>query len=319
MNEFDRIARIQSLVASDGQGVVLGIGDDAAVLERPAGPLVLSVDAAVEGVHFRLEFGPARTLGRRSAVAALSDLAAMGAVPRGMLSNIQLPANFPDQTLEELVRGQADAAREFAAPIVGGNLCAGQELAITTTVVGEMRSAALTRAGAKVGDLLCCSGIIGAAALGLHFCSQARTHEAAAVAFVDAFLHPTARIALGQSLCGHASACVDISDGLLQDLQHLCKASAVGARVDFSRIPVAANFEEIARQVGLNPAALCLGGGEDYELLFTLPSSRPIPNGCVVIGHIVSEKDSIQVVDEAGHQIAVPSAGYKHFNSESAT
>lgn len=315
MNEFERIEAIRRILRTDQSQVQLGIGDDAAVLAQPQGSLVVSVDAAVEGVHFRREFGPWRILGRRACVAALSDLAAMGAEPLAMVANLQLPDNFADDDLLELVQGQADAASEFRAPLVGGNLCGGGQLAITTTVLGTVRGPALGRTGARPGDRLYCVGPLGAAALGLQSLLQG-THNPLAEPFEQAFLRPTAYLNFGQGLHRSATAAIDVSDGLVQDLGHLCDASKVSAHLDEARLPTLPGQAHCARALGLDPSALQLRGGEDYALLFTAPADLRVANPAVQIGSIVEIVDVPEIYGSGGRSLRSISAGFVHFGQQ---
>lgn len=335
MDEFQRIARLRAeLAGSDasasGSGVLLGIGDDAAVLARPAGNLVLSVDAAVEGVHFRAGFADWATLGARALAAALSDLAAMGAQPRAALSALVLPPDFGDDQLAELARGQAQAATRHCCPVVGGNLARGSELSITTTVLGEVAGVGLTRAGARPGDAIYVTGVLGAAALGLALLEPGAgasegaelRDDAACAAFVARWRAPVPRLVAGLQLVSCASAAIDVSDGLLQDLGHLCEASGVGAVLLADALPQLSGFAALARALGRDPLALMLTGGEDYELVYTLPASEPAGRAepwaaarraGTRIGEITGRDGVIELRDARGAALALPGPGYRHF------
>lgn len=308
MDEFARIAAIEARLGGDWSAVQIGIGDDAAVLACDPRPQVLSVDAAVEGVHFEWHLGSARALGRRAAVAALSDLAAMGATPRAMLSALTLPEDFDGARLMAFVDGLADAAREYDAPVVGGNLTRGRTFAANTTVVGALDGPAIGRRGARVGDQLYLTGPVGGAALGLRLLLADR--RAPFPGLCAMWLRPHARIEAGLRLQGLAHAAIDISDGVLQDLGHLCRASGVGARIDAAALPLATDACEAAAAIGEDATLLALGGGEDFELLFAAAADAPIE------GHWIGEIVADQIVvayDGAGHPIAVPNGGYRHF------
>lgn len=319
MNEFERIAAIEAILCPNRPAhVKVGIGDDAAVLTASPHPQAISVDSAVDGIHFDRQFSTMRQVGYRATVTALSDLAAMGAVPSAILANLQLPATFEDTEVLELARGQADASARYAAPFVGGNLSSGSSLSITTTVVGQLPKPALCRNGAKPGDRLYCSGPIGDAALGLHLlrASSQRSpalHPPDCAPFIDAFLSPQARIAEGMALAGVATACVDISDGLYQDLKHLCLASQVGAHVELANVPHAANFQRTAVENSLDPVALVLGGGDDYQLLFTLPAEATIPAFAACIGAIHSRTQGMCVTVHGRPITDELPPGFQHF------
>jgi len=314
MDEFERIAEIERLLGGDWSGVRIGIGDDAAVLEPTDKPTVLSVDCAVEGVHFEWALADARTLGRRAAVAALSDLAAMGSSPSAMLCALTLPASVDDATLLALVEGIGDAARESGAAVVGGNLSAAPVTSITTTVVGTLAGPALRRDGARVGDAVFVTGTVGGAALGLQqlLAAGAAADEQAGT-FVSRFLRPSARIARGEELATVATAAIDISDGLLQDLGHLCRASGVGARIELPRVPLEPGLDAGASALRLDGKALALTGGEDFELLYTAPADAT--TGDARIGEVVAD-EGVTVVDAEGAPVEITGRGYRHFGRD---
>ena len=292
LSEDERVARLRALLEREHPWVDLGIGDDAAVLR---GGIVLSVDASVEGTHFRRGFASWRVLARRAVVAALSDLAAMGAEPRAVLTSLTLPSDVDDL---ELHRGVADAADEVGAVVVGGNLASGPHVEIHTTVVG-MSDRPLRRTGAAVGDGVWLTGAPGDAALGLHGLLHGTETELA-----DAWRAPRAHIEEGIALRGIATACVDVSDGLLRDLHHLCSASGVGASIRTSDIPRASASVEVATRLGVDPDAMVLSGGEAYVLLFTAPGQPPVGTR---IGEVVAEP--VLKVDGVERE----PAGYDHF------
>ena len=315
MDEFERIDEIRKRLAAacpDTPGVTLGIGDDAAILAPSTRAQVLSVDSAVQGVHFRLDFGAPERLGRRAVMAAASDLAAMGARPRCALSSLVLPDSLDDELLLRLTDGFARAAKELGMPIVGGNLTSGRALGITTTVVGELDAAPLTRAGARPGDVVYVSGELGACGLGLYILLHPELGATpGAQRFVDAWLDVTAAIDTGLRLVGHASACVDVSDGFAQDLGHLLAASRVGARIELSRLPRAQGFEALATELGAHAFDLMLAGGEDYVLLFTAdPDDAVAAQLGTRVGEI-SSSPGLLLIDPKGDRRSPP-AGFRH-------
>jgi thiamine-monophosphate kinase len=273
---------------------------------------VVSVDTAVQGVHFQPEFASWSQIGYRSMVAALSDLAAMGARPRAALVALTMPAEFADGPLFELVDGLAEAAREYSSPVVGGNLSAGTELSITTTVIGQSEDDILTRSGATPHDRIYVTGTIGVAALGLR-CLQAAYDGPAAAPFIDRWRQPTALILEGQLLLNAASASIDISDGLLQDLGHLCAASDVGAEIHLGDLPLYPGATELARELHCDAVDLALSGGEDYELIFTLPPKADVPPVGTCIGVVTAQPGSIALIDPQGQPITAAHTGYKHW------
>ena len=324
MNEFKRIQDIQQILDvrapaggpadAASQRVLVGIGDDAAVLCPPQGSLVLSVDTAVEERHFRRAWTTLQKIGRRAAVAALSDLAAMGARPHSMLLSLLVPNTLTDSDLQALVTGVGTAAKEYDAPVVGGNLSAGGELSITTTVVGELLDRPMLRSGARVGHRLYCSGPVGAAALGLELCTRGDMLAPFAAPYLEHFLSPRAHIAEGRALRTCASACIDVSDGLLQDLGHLCQASGVGARIEYEALPLLPDFADACQALALSPMPLALGGGDDYVLLFSVSPQIEPPVASTPIGWVEEASVGIRV-ERNGKALDLSNLrpGFQHF------
>lgn len=314
MTEFSFIEWIQaSLQKSDAHHIKLGIGDDAAVLDPPTNRnLVVSTDAAVEGVHFRRDVIELRSAAARAFIAAASDLAAMGAAPYAALTSLILPAGLHQDDRQAVVLGLRDASDEYNLPIVGGNLSSGAELSITTTVLGTVTGDGIKRSGAHEGDGLYVTGTLGAAALGLAFLLRGRTHEHETAQVIAKWRQPRARIREGLELANLATACIDVSDGLLADLAHLCKASAVGAQVHLDAIPRPANFTALCHALDLSTEATLLTSGEEYELLFT--SNVPIDARLATrIGTMTTTGD-LCVLDTSGNKIELPTKpGFTHF------
>lgn len=298
-----------------GEGVEVGIGDDAAVLRPPPGhDLVATVDAVVEGVHFGGAFSP-EEVGWKSLAVNLSDLAAMGARPLWALVALATPPAADLVWLGRVGRGIARCARRHGTSVVGGNVTAADQTSLTVTVVGAVRRGrALRRSGAREGDLLVVSGTLGDAALGLS--------PGAAPALRARQRRPVPRLALGQGAAGLAHAAIDISDGLLQDLGHLCEASGTGARVELDRLPLSRAYRA-ATKGRAEPCEEALSGGEDYELLLAVPRTR-LPalqevarrarTPITVIGR-VEAKPGIRVVKSGGSLHRPRRAGYDHLHS----
>jgi len=314
--EHERIARIKQLLSpTDGAAMAqieVGIGDDCAVLSAAAGPRVWTIDSAVEGVHFRRDRMSLDAIGYRAFMAAASDIAAMGARATGALSALTLPATLGDAELDALVCGVARAATRCACPVVGGNLTRGGELSLTTTVIGEPYAEPLLRSGAKPGDGLFVTGPLGGAALGL----QALVAEQSGLAFapfVEAFLSPRARLDLALELSRVATAAIDLSDGLLQDAGHVCRASNVDAIIEVERVPRLPDFDALAATLGLDPATTLVAGGEDYEILFAAPLDAKVDTWATRIGHIQAGQRTVRLVDASGAHVQTQLAGFDHF------
>lgn len=285
--------------------VLLGPGDDAAILQAPAGhELVMTLDTLVEGRHFPADL-PAHAIGFRSLATNLSDLAAMGAEPAWCLLSLSLPEARP-AWLDDFCAGFFALADRAGISLVGGDLVRGS-LAISIQATGFVPAGqALRRSGAQAGDLICIGGVPGEAAAGLAQW-QGGTHDGE---LIERFCYPEPQLALGRSLRGHASACIDISDGLLADLGHLLEESGgLGAEIELARLPVSpslATHDETQR------LSWQLSGGDDYLLLFTLPSDQPLPSGCHLIGTACAEA-GVRLHDRDGKALAYAAQGWQHF------
>lgn len=262
-------------------GLRLGIGNDGAVL-APSGRTdwVLSCDAFLEGVHFLADRHPAESVGYKSLARAASDLVAMGATPRYFLLTLALPLHRTGAWLDEFVRGMAKASRQLGMRLIGGDTKRHASVAISITVLGEIApGVAITRAGARPGDIIYVSGTLGAAELGLRMIKADRNLARKADSTrhsspLGAHLYPQIPVTLGAWLAKNrvASAMMDISDGLSTDLLRLCEASHVGAHIWADRIPCVQvpKKERAITRMNLDALDLALNGGEDYELLFTV-------------------------------------------------
>ena len=270
IGEFEIIARYFTRPSND-RDVVLGVGDDAAVLAVD-GLLAVTVDTLIPGVHFPDGMAPHLT-GYRLMAVNLSDLAAMGARPRWCTLALTLPA--PDELwLDGFSRGLYELAERFGVSLVGGNLARGP-LNLTLTVMGNVeREHMLTRGGGHVGDDVYVTGTLGDSSAGITLITERSpaTEGSAAAALKERFYRPVPRVGAGLKLGPLATAAVDVSDGLLADLGHLCRASGCGATLDVERVPLSA--ELLSLFPPQEALAHALGGGDDYELCFTAPPSR---------------------------------------------
>lgn len=307
VGEFDVITRYFSSLGS-GEFVDLSVGDDAAALTLPPdSELIVSTDSSVLGTHFTDDLFP-EDVGYKAVASAASDLAAMGAEPLGMTLALTVP-EVDDLWLHGLSQGLARACREYRLPLVGGDTTRGP-LSLTLTVMGFCpRNEKLLRTGAQVGDRICVSGCLGDAAFGLAI-MQGR-HRGLDIDFgeqeylVTRFTHPTARLVLGQSIRNLATSCIDLSDGLLQDAAHVADASGVRFVVNSAAIPLSSAL--IAAAGKSQALELALNGGEDYELLFTLPPNADIPDEVTVIG-------SVEVGEGVHCDVQSTERGYDHFH-----
>ncbi|PZW49040.1 thiamine-phosphate kinase [Humitalea rosea] len=315
--EFGLIARHFRPLAGPGG---LSLLDDAAVLDPPPGrSLVLAADAMVAGVHF-LPDDPAETIGRKLLRVNLSDLAAMGAVPLGYLMTTAFPRDIDDAWIAAFAGGLALDQQEFGLDLLGGDTVATPgPMTLSLTILGHVApGAALRRGGARAGDEIWVSGSIGDGMLGLGVL-QGRFAPDAAGFLAARYRLPQPRLGFGQGLVGIARAAMDVSDGLVQDLGHLCRASGVAAEIEAGLVPLSPAAGAL---VAGDPAllALCLTGGDDYELLFAAPPGaeaaiRAIGGDTAAtrIGHFTAGPPHVTVRDKNGAEIALPRGGWSHF------
>ena len=321
MNEFELIQHFftDSASAQGGENVSLGIGDDCALLQIPAGhSCAVSTDTLVSGIHFP-DNAPAFLLGQRTLAVAVSDLAAMGATPIGFTLAITLP-QIDAVWLQAFSEGLSSMAKSCGITLVGGDTTRGP-LAMTVTVLGMAPvQQALLRSGAQVGDVLCVSGPLGAGAAAVPVLLGEIEAQATPADILQpllaAYWSPQPQLKLGQYLRGKAHAALDISDGLLADCGHIAKASKVCLQILRSQVPVA----DAARQLLGDTAALtcALSGGDDYQLAFTIAPSlvtqlqQQFP-AVQVIGQVCAG-EGVQLLDAVGQVIDHPYSGYQHFN-----
>ncbi len=300
--ESELIAVFASAAGAARDDVVVGIGDDAAVVRPPAGAeIVVCTDTLVEGVHF-LPGADASALGHKALAVNLSDLAAMGAEPAWATLALTLPQADRDW-IHRFATGFTELARRFSVMLVGGNTSRGP-LSVTVQAIGHVPAgAAIRRDGARPGDALCVSGTLGDAALALHKL-QAGTDPGALRARLE---RPEPRIALGLALRGRAHAAIDLSDGLSTDLTRLVAASGCGAGVEASSLPASESF----RRLG-GTEEMQLNGGDDYELLFAIEPDALDGLDAVRIG-TVEAKAGVRLRLADGSTVPLVSGGFEHF------
>lgn len=314
-DEFEKIEWLKRrFELEDGpQGLVLGIGDDAAIVDFGDRPTVITVDAQVEGVHFRFDLISYFDVGYRALVTAASDVWAMGAIPNACVVALSLPSSLADGDFRELVDGMAEASRASGARVIGGNLSGGPSLSVATTVFGVPTGDPVLRDGAEPGDDIYVTGTIGAAALGLAILDSGRTDLEGADGLIERWRRPPMNGPFAKVIADVATASVDLSDGCLQDLGHVCRSSRVGAILRADAVPLAHGHVRACDALGLNPIELALTGGEDYELLFTTsPSSEPELRA-TKIGTITDDRE-VRVIDAEGRPIEMGRTGFRHFS-----
>ncbi len=318
LGEFELIGRLLAPLSAAAPGA-FGLTDDAAVISPPAGAdVVMTKDMMVSGVHF-LPDDPPDLVARKLLRVNLSDLAGMGAAPHGYALGLSLPGDIGDDWLARFAAGLAVDQAEFGVALLGGDTTSTPgPLTLSLTAFGfAQRGRLLRRAGARPGDAVCVTGTIGDAALGLRVLRGEIEDGTGFLA--ERYRLPRPRLTVGLSLPGLASAGLDISDGLIADLGHLCEVSRVGAVVDADSIPLS---EPARRRLTARPALLqdVLGGGDDYELVCSIPAGNvdtlkehAARAGVAVtrIGTIAPGRD-VRVTDRSGREITVERAGFRH-------
>lgn len=280
LSELDLVRGIRRVLSGEAPGVVVAVGDDAAVVEPGRHHGVLTADMLVEGVHFELGATSPHDLGFKAVSVNVSDVAAMGGSPRYGLVCLGLSGRIEAAWVMELYGGMRGAADEYGMALVGGDTSRADRAVVSVTVYGEVAEGrAVTRAGARPGDALVVTGSLGGSAGGLRVARDAARHRTEALStdwgrsLLAVHERPRARVGEGQALAAAgAHAMIDVSDGLAIDLGRLCEESGVGARVRLPDIPLAAGLVDLAAGTDVDPLDLALHGGEDYELLTALPS-----------------------------------------------
>jgi thiamine-monophosphate kinase len=317
-----RIAVVAARTAIRGSGVRLAIGDDTALFKGARGfEQVLTCDWFLEGTHFLRDRHPPDAVGWKCLARALSDVAAMGGIPRCFLLSLALPASRTGQWLDEFLQGLRRAAKRFGCVLAGGDTTQRADILINVTVVGEVRTGrAVLRSGARPGDILFTSGRLGEAELGLELIRKSNRRIDSHDPLLRRHLYPEPRLALGRWLAEKrlASAMMDLSDGLSTDLPRLCAASKVGALVEAEKLPKVRERKG-GRSLDEDSLRLALHGGDDYELLFTVPPDKlnRIPRFfrgiyLTAIGRI-TKVGRLSLVEKSGREVSLPNRGWDPF------
>jgi thiamine-monophosphate kinase len=333
VGEFGLIRRIQQTVTLRQPSTILGIGDDAAILAPPPGQdLVVTTDLLIEGVHFDLTFCPLKHVGYKAVAVNISDIAAMNAVPTQIVVGIAIGARYSVEAIEELYEGMRVACENYHVDLVGGDTTASRGgLTISITALGQVpQGQAVRRSGAKPNDLLCVTGDLGGAFLGLQVLEREKAAWTADPEMqpelekypyvLQRQLRPEARMDVVHELRDLGvvpTSMIDVSDGLASEVLHLCQQSGTGARVFSENLPAANPMLEVANEFNLDPIMCMLNGGEDYELLFTVPLTDhdKIKNhpDITIIGHITEKADGVNLVTKAGQAVPLQAQGWQHF------
>ncbi len=323
MNEFEIIRHYFQRLDEDASGdVILGIGDDAAVITIPSDQqLVLCMDTLVNGVHFPEQTKPSDIAYKALAV-NLSDMAAMGAEPRWITLSLTVPQYDPEW-FESFTNGLQQLATQYQLSLVGGDLCRGP-LSVTVQLQGlvpgtaGLQRAILTRAGAHAGDVIYVTGTLGGAAYALKSILEPGKWSTPSSEEMNRLYRPEARVDTGKRLRSLATSCIDISDGLQSDLMHILSASAVGAELEVEKLPYSNSLQALQQDEALE---LALTGGDDYELCFTLPEDtsasmlEELNKLCPItrIGRVTAVDSQLLLKNRDGEDLALDAAGWRHF------
>jgi len=318
MGEFGLIDRLRRIVGEPGEGEVW-VGDDAAVLRAPAGTILFTTDLMIEGVHFDLEIIGPEDLGYKALAVNISDVAAMGGTPRRALVSLGLRPQMETEWVERLYRGVRECADQFDMAIAGGDISRSDCLLLSVALLGNPAGRlVIERKGARVGDVICVTGTLGESAAGYRLL-RAGIKERADLR--DRHLRPTPRVKEVEILRRHLpTAMIDVSDGFAADLSHLCEQSEVGAIVRSSDLPL---VDLTGVELDRHPLDLGLHGGEDYELIFTIPADRAdealskvtseTKTAVTVVGEIVEGRGMVLVTD--GEESELEARGWDHLRT----
>jgi thiamine-monophosphate kinase len=329
LGEFGLITRLTEKIQIKNTSTLTGVGDDAAVLSFPDKKIVVTTDLLTEGIHFNLMYVPLKHLGYKAVVVNLSDVFAMNATPRQITVSIAISSKFSLESVEELYSGIHLACEKYGVDLIGGDTTSSLTgLTISVTAIGEANEDELVyRSGAQVNDLLCVSGDLGGAYMGLQLLERenevykVNPHQKPQFEGYDYILErqlkPEARgdiKELLETLNIKPTAMIDISDGLSSEALHLCKASKVGCNIYEEKIPLDKQTKDFAEELSINPLVAALNGGEDYELLFTVPlASFDVLKkefDITIIGHITPENEGANLITGGGSAIPLQAQGW---------
>lgn len=336
LGEFGLIDRITSDIVIKNKSTITGIGDDAAVLEPDTKKLMLvSKDLLLEGVHFDLMYVPLKHLGYKSAIVNFSDIAAMNGKPTQLVVGIGVGARYSVEAVEELYAGIKKACEVYGVDFVGGDTTSSSSgLAISVTAIGEAeKDKVVYRKGAKVNDLVCVSGNLGSAYMGLLVLQREKQAFKANPDIqpdlsqhsyiLERQLKPEARTSIVDLLSKHnvkPTSMIDISDGLASDIKHICKASNVGCVISEEKIPIDESAYELAKEFNIVPTVAALNGGEDYELLFTVDQKEYEKikdlEEITVIGYITDVSEGERLVTVDNNMIELKAQGWDALKKE---
>jgi thiamine-monophosphate kinase len=316
----DVVGKAKDLKGSAWKNLLIGIGDDAAAWKSESSVQLATTDSLIQDIHFELGISTWGEVGWKAIAVNLSDIAAMGGVPRYVMVSLALPGETEVDCVTSMYQGMLEIAGRFEVAIIGGNISSASKVMVSVALLGILEGKSmLTRHSAKIGDQIAITGYTGLSAGGLQMLRHnLKFDEEATRLFRAAHLKPVPRINEGQALLNNGiKSAIDISDGLIADLSHICEASNVGARITQSLIPIhpllQANFKDDCQQFALS-------GGEDYELLFTAPAQsirkvqKILPCPVTVIGEIIGKMaGQVILTDAGGNNVLLQSKGWEHF------
>lgn len=334
LGEFGLIDRVTKNLKIRYDNTIKGVGDDAAVIDAGDEAILVSTDMLIEGIHFDLMYHPLKHLGYKSVVVNLSDIYAMNAHPQQITISLGLSNRFSVEALDEFYEGVKAACDLYHVDLVGGDTCSSDKgMAISVTAIGRAKKEDIVyRSGAKVGDIICVTGDLGAAYLGLQLLEREKQIFLSQPGIqpdleeqnylIERQLKPEARKDIIEYLAANGikpTSMIDISDGLASEIKHICKASGVGAFVEETHIPVKHESELMALKFKLDPLTCALNGGEDYELLFTadpalLDKLKVMPD-IYLAGEIVKAEDGATLHTSGGNIKELIAQGWGHFGS----
>ncbi len=316
--EFALIEHLARLVPRQGADLIEGIGDDAAVLRtapEPAPYLLVTTDMLVENEHFRTHWAAPEQIGYKASECNVSDIAAMGGTPTWMFVALALPRRTELEWVEALYRGLARSCHRHGIALAGGDTTQGPTIAISITLLGSVTPEKLClRSHARVGDLLAVTGSLGASAAGLALLDKGREPTPY---LLEKHRAPSCRMDLSDRIAPLAHAMIDISDGLASEVRHICARSKVGAELVAEQIPLHPDVAAAARLLGVDPLQWALGGGEDYELLFSIapeqwPKLQAAAADCRVVGRVVEPAAGMVLIQPDGTRRTL-AGGFTHF------
>jgi thiamine-monophosphate kinase len=332
LGEFGLIDHLTKNLEIKNVSTILGVGDDAAILDHFGKQVVVTTDMLVEGIHFDLMYTPMKHLGYKCVIVNLSDVYAMNATPQQITLSIAISNRFSLEALDEFYEGVYAACERYNVDLIGGNTCSSQKgFIISMTAIGEVEvDKFVKRSTAKQGDLICVSGDLGAAFLGLTILEREKKVflETKGVQpdlenqdyIIGRFLKPEARKDIIEFFAEEKimpTSMIDISDGLSSELMHICKQSRVGCTIYEEKIPVNDFARQFAYKLELDPTACALSGGEDYELLFTIDQNDynkiAVNNNISIIGHITEREEGSILLSRGGNSHKLTAQGWNAF------